>query len=217
MKRKVHNSSIDKSDSIYKKPKQAFYATFHFLSFYRWPSLCCWWWTSMLWYWICGWKFRTRWVCFHFPLLILRWWIWILLFIKVPFFSFHIFCRGFLRPTKPVPGDIGYSLHAHQVKLSHPTTNEVKIKHKNNYYFSSIECIHICMNTSSIFVNRKCEQRWSYKFMISDGGDFGWGKSCVAFYSFFQSLLRLRYFLIFLWWLLWLYNEQLLFSEIYFI
>ncbi|KAF4389126.1 hypothetical protein F8388_026855 [Cannabis sativa] len=31
---------------------------------------------------------------------------------------------GFLRPTKPVPGDCGYSLHAHKVTLSHPTTNE---------------------------------------------------------------------------------------------
>ncbi|KAM6582684.1 hypothetical protein CsatB_009686 [Cannabis sativa] len=34
---------------------------------------------------------------------------------------------GFLRPTKPVPGDCGYSLHAHKVTLSHPTTNEVII------------------------------------------------------------------------------------------
>ncbi|PON58553.1 Pseudouridine synthase [Parasponia andersonii] len=32
---------------------------------------------------------------------------------------------GFLRPAKPVPGDTGYSLHAHQVTLTHPTTNEV--------------------------------------------------------------------------------------------
>lgn len=32
---------------------------------------------------------------------------------------------GFTRPVKPVPGDCGYSLHAHQVTLSHPTTNEV--------------------------------------------------------------------------------------------
>ncbi|XP_062092893.1 RNA pseudouridine synthase 5 isoform X2 [Humulus lupulus] len=34
---------------------------------------------------------------------------------------------GFLRPTKPVPGDCGYSLHAHQVTLSHITTNELII------------------------------------------------------------------------------------------
>ncbi|KAL5569278.1 hypothetical protein UlMin_025853 [Ulmus minor] len=32
---------------------------------------------------------------------------------------------GFLRPAKPVPGDCGYNLHAHQVTLTHPTTNEV--------------------------------------------------------------------------------------------
>lgn len=32
---------------------------------------------------------------------------------------------GFLRPTKPVPGDCGYNLHAHQVILSHPSSNEV--------------------------------------------------------------------------------------------
>ncbi|XP_074276371.1 RNA pseudouridine synthase 5 isoform X8 [Silene latifolia] len=32
---------------------------------------------------------------------------------------------GYQRPSKPVPGDIGYHLHAHEVILSHPTTNEV--------------------------------------------------------------------------------------------
>ncbi|EXB80105.1 RNA pseudourine synthase 5 [Morus notabilis] len=32
---------------------------------------------------------------------------------------------GFPRPAKPVPGDCGYTLHAHHVSLSHPTTNEV--------------------------------------------------------------------------------------------
>ncbi|PRQ58856.1 putative 23S rRNA pseudouridine(1911/1915/1917) synthase [Rosa chinensis] len=32
---------------------------------------------------------------------------------------------GFKRPTKPVPGDCGYNLHAHQVVLSHPSSNEV--------------------------------------------------------------------------------------------
>ncbi|CAO2816459.1 unnamed protein product [Amaranthus hypochondriacus] len=32
---------------------------------------------------------------------------------------------GYQRPTKPVPGDCGYHLHAHEVILSHPTTNEV--------------------------------------------------------------------------------------------
>ncbi|KAK4578875.1 hypothetical protein RGQ29_028804 [Quercus rubra] len=32
---------------------------------------------------------------------------------------------GYQRPTKPVPGDCGYFLHAHQLILSHPTTNEV--------------------------------------------------------------------------------------------
>ncbi|KAK9913265.1 hypothetical protein M0R45_037087 [Rubus argutus] len=32
---------------------------------------------------------------------------------------------GFKRPTKPVPGDCGYNLHAHQVILSHPLSNEV--------------------------------------------------------------------------------------------
>ncbi|KAF5467147.1 hypothetical protein F2P56_017003 [Juglans regia] len=31
---------------------------------------------------------------------------------------------GYQRPTKPVPGDCGYYLHAHQVVLSHPTTNQ---------------------------------------------------------------------------------------------
>uniref|UniRef100_A0A5B6YLC7 Putative RNA pseudouridine synthase 5 isoform X1 n=1 Tax=Davidia involucrata TaxID=16924 RepID=A0A5B6YLC7_DAVIN len=32
---------------------------------------------------------------------------------------------GYQRPVKPVPGDCGYHLHAHQLVLSHPTTNEV--------------------------------------------------------------------------------------------
>nr|XP_028961662.1 RNA pseudouridine synthase 5 isoform X3 [Malus domestica] len=32
---------------------------------------------------------------------------------------------GFKRPTNPVPGDCGYNLHAHQVTLSHPASNEV--------------------------------------------------------------------------------------------
>ncbi|KAB2620170.1 RNA pseudouridine synthase 5 [Pyrus ussuriensis x Pyrus communis] len=32
---------------------------------------------------------------------------------------------GFRRPTNPVPGDCGYNLHAHQVTLSHPASNEV--------------------------------------------------------------------------------------------
>ncbi|KAF2295851.1 hypothetical protein GH714_034547 [Hevea brasiliensis] len=32
---------------------------------------------------------------------------------------------GYQRPTKPVPGDCGYHLHAHQLFLLHPTTNEV--------------------------------------------------------------------------------------------
>ena len=36
-------------------------------------------------------------------------------------------CRGYQRPAKPVPGDCGYHLHAHEVTLSHPTTNEVSI------------------------------------------------------------------------------------------
>uniref|UniRef100_A0A6N2LP46 Pseudouridine synthase RsuA/RluA-like domain-containing protein n=1 Tax=Salix viminalis TaxID=40686 RepID=A0A6N2LP46_SALVM len=31
---------------------------------------------------------------------------------------------GYERPAKPVPGDCGYYLHAHQLVLSHPTTNE---------------------------------------------------------------------------------------------
>lgn len=35
--------------------------------------------------------------------------------------------RGYQRPTKPVPGDCGYYLHAHQVVLSHPTTNQVSL------------------------------------------------------------------------------------------
>lgn len=34
-------------------------------------------------------------------------------------------CRGYQRPNKPVPGDCGYYLHAHQLVLSHPITNEV--------------------------------------------------------------------------------------------
>ncbi|XP_022133841.1 RNA pseudouridine synthase 5 isoform X2 [Momordica charantia] len=35
---------------------------------------------------------------------------------------------GYQRPTKPVPGDCGYYLHAHQLVLDHPRTNEaVKI------------------------------------------------------------------------------------------
>ncbi|KAK9684016.1 hypothetical protein RND81_10G180600 [Saponaria officinalis] len=32
---------------------------------------------------------------------------------------------GYQRPSKPVPGDIGYHLHAHEVILSHPTTHEM--------------------------------------------------------------------------------------------
>ncbi|XP_058110065.1 RNA pseudouridine synthase 5 isoform X8 [Magnolia sinica] len=32
---------------------------------------------------------------------------------------------GYQRPTKPVPGDCGYHLHAHHLVLSHPTKNEV--------------------------------------------------------------------------------------------
>ncbi|KAK9127278.1 hypothetical protein Syun_016075 [Stephania yunnanensis] len=32
---------------------------------------------------------------------------------------------GYPRPTRPVPGDCGYYLHAHRVVLHHPTTNEV--------------------------------------------------------------------------------------------
>ncbi|XP_057427117.1 RNA pseudouridine synthase 5 isoform X2 [Lotus japonicus] len=32
---------------------------------------------------------------------------------------------GYQRPTKPVPGDCGYYLHAHKLILSHPITNEI--------------------------------------------------------------------------------------------
>ncbi|KAF6150464.1 hypothetical protein GIB67_030265 [Kingdonia uniflora] len=32
---------------------------------------------------------------------------------------------GYQRPTKPVPGDCGYYLHAHQLVVYHPTMNEV--------------------------------------------------------------------------------------------
>ncbi|KDO48453.1 hypothetical protein CISIN_1g0371672mg, partial [Citrus sinensis] len=32
---------------------------------------------------------------------------------------------GYERPVNPVPGDCGYYLHAYQLFLSHPTTNEV--------------------------------------------------------------------------------------------
>lgn len=32
---------------------------------------------------------------------------------------------GYQRPTKPVPGDCGYYLHAHQLVLHHPKTSEV--------------------------------------------------------------------------------------------
>ncbi|CAJ1976778.1 unnamed protein product [Sphenostylis stenocarpa] len=32
---------------------------------------------------------------------------------------------GYPRPTKPVPGDCGYNLHAHKLVLSHPLTNEL--------------------------------------------------------------------------------------------
>ncbi|XP_038679822.1 RNA pseudouridine synthase 5 isoform X2 [Tripterygium wilfordii] len=32
---------------------------------------------------------------------------------------------GYQRPTKPVPGDCGYYLHAHQLILSHPITDKV--------------------------------------------------------------------------------------------
>lgn len=39
--------------------------------------------------------------------------------------SFHVLLRGYQRPVKPVPGDCGYHLHAHQLVLSHPTTSEV--------------------------------------------------------------------------------------------
>ncbi|CAL0316091.1 unnamed protein product [Lupinus luteus] len=32
---------------------------------------------------------------------------------------------GYQRPSKPVPGDCGYHLHAHHLALTHPRTNEV--------------------------------------------------------------------------------------------
>ncbi|KAI3886792.1 hypothetical protein MKW92_045424 [Papaver armeniacum] len=32
---------------------------------------------------------------------------------------------GYQRPSRPLPGDCGYFLHAHQLVLHHPTTNEV--------------------------------------------------------------------------------------------
>ncbi|PNY04470.1 RNA pseudourine synthase 5-like protein, partial [Trifolium pratense] len=32
---------------------------------------------------------------------------------------------GYPRPAKPVPGDCGYYLHAHNLSLSHPITNEI--------------------------------------------------------------------------------------------
>ncbi|KAJ0046886.1 hypothetical protein Pint_06085 [Pistacia integerrima] len=40
--------------------------------------------------------------------------------------TFLSYCySGYPRPLTPVPGDCGYYLHAHQLTLSHPTTNEV--------------------------------------------------------------------------------------------
>ncbi|KAK4279704.1 hypothetical protein QN277_011440 [Acacia crassicarpa] len=32
---------------------------------------------------------------------------------------------GYQKPTRPVPGDCGYHLHAHQLVISHPKTNEI--------------------------------------------------------------------------------------------
>lgn len=64
-------------------------------------------------------------------------------------------CRGFKRPTKPVPGDCGYNLHAHQVTLSHPLSNEVndklhlltesRLKTMSNIHF--IKNIHVPVKT----------------------------------------------------------------------
>lgn len=68
-------------------------------------------------------------------------------------------CRGFKRPTKPVPGDCGYNLHAHQVILSHPLSNEVndklhlltesRLKTMSNIHF--IKNIHVPVKATSMF------------------------------------------------------------------
>lgn len=54
--------------------------------------------------------------------------------------NFSNFCslyRGYTRPSKPVPGDCGYYLHAHRLFLSHPITNEV-LKRTYHYDKSNI-------------------------------------------------------------------------------
>ena len=46
-------------------------------------------------------------------------------FILLDCTSINVLFRGYQRPMKPVPGDTGYFLHAHQLVLSHPTSSEV--------------------------------------------------------------------------------------------
>lgn len=53
--------------------------------------------------------------------------------------------RGYQRPTKPVPGDCGYYLHAHQMVLSHPTTNQVSL----GEHVKISSCVQIQKGTSN--------------------------------------------------------------------
>ncbi|GFZ14791.1 hypothetical protein Acr_24g0009810 [Actinidia rufa] len=46
-------------------------------------------------------------------------------FILLDCTSINVLFRGYQRPMKPVPGDTGYFLHAHQLVLSQPTSSEV--------------------------------------------------------------------------------------------
>lgn len=49
--------------------------------------------------------------------------------------------RGYPRPAKAVPGDCGYSLHAHKLFLSHPITNEVLVLEKRSYHYD-LSCLY---------------------------------------------------------------------------
>lgn len=43
-----------------------------------------------------------------------------------------------MKPANPVPGDCGYYLHAHQLILCHPITNEVSCYEIFHYDYDAI-------------------------------------------------------------------------------
>ncbi|KAG5621047.1 hypothetical protein H5410_006265 [Solanum commersonii] len=50
----------------------------------------------------------------------------------------YFLIRGYQRPENPVPGDCGYNLHAHQIGLIHPITNEITLSLLSLYTFISL-------------------------------------------------------------------------------